>query len=108
MPIPIMRFRYILWYRLLGGLTGLILGVLDRLRLDPQVRDDIRHDQSGFGEMATALTMVLLSFFKQCEDGVHADRVYMPQLMGLSFGPQIQISYLITGWCSSRSPRCSC
>jgi len=83
---------------LFGGLTGLILGVLIGYVSTRRSGTTFAMISLGFGEMATALTMVLLSFFNG-EDGVHADRVYMPQLMGLSFGPQIQIYYLIAGWC---------
>ncbi len=52
----------------------------------------------GFGEMATALTLVLLTFFNG-EDGVHTDRVYSPQIFNLSFGSPFQLYYLIAAWC---------
>lgn len=83
---------------LFGGLTGLILGILIGYVSTRRAGTTFAMISLGFGEMATALTMVLLSFFNG-EDGVHADRVYMPQLLGLSFGPQIQVYYLIAGWC---------
>ncbi len=82
----------------LGGLAGLVLGVLIGYVSTRRAGMTFAMISLGFGEMATALTLVLLSFFNG-DDGVHTDRVYSPQIFGLSFGSQIQIYYLIAAWC---------
>jgi branched-chain amino acid transport system permease protein len=82
----------------LGGLAGLVLGVLIGYVSTQRGGTTFAMISLGFGEMATALTLVLLSFFNGY-DGVHTDRVYSPQIFSLSFGSQIQIYYLIAAWC---------
>ena len=83
---------------LLGGAAGLVLGVLIGYVSTRRGGMTFAMISLGFGEMATALTLVLVSFFNG-EDGVSTDRVYAPRLFGLSFGPQFQLYYLIAAWC---------
>ena len=52
----------------------------------------------GFGEMVTALTLVLVAIFNG-EDGIQADRVLGEELFGITYGPNIEVYYLIAGWC---------
>jgi branched-chain amino acid transport system permease protein len=52
----------------------------------------------GFGEMVTALTLIFVAFFNG-EEGIQADRWLGPEPLGITFGPQIQVYYLIVGWC---------
>ena len=81
-----------------GGLAGLVLGVLIGYVSTRRPGMTFAMISLGFGEMASALTLVLLAFFNG-EDGIHTDRVYSPSIGGLSFGPPIQVYYLIAAWC---------
>lgn len=81
-----------------GGLAGLVLGILIGYVSTRRAGTTFAMISLGFGEMATALTLILLSVFNG-EDGVHTDRVYSARLFHLSFGPQVQIYYLIAAWC---------
>ena len=48
----------------------------------------------GFCEMATAFTLIFVVFFNG-EDGIQTDRMVGPEPFGVSFGPQIEVYYLI-------------
>jgi len=47
--------------------------------------------------MATALTLIFVVFFNG-EDGIQTDRVVGPEPFGVSFGPQVEVYYLILFW----------
>jgi branched-chain amino acid transport system permease protein len=51
----------------------------------------------GIGELVAACALMLPEFFGG-EGGISANRVYGEPFMGLSFGPQIQVVYLIAFW----------
>ena len=53
----------------------------------------------GFAEMATALTLILVTFFNG-EEGIQTDRWVGPEPLGITFGPDIQVYYLIAIWCA--------
>ena len=44
--------------------------------------------------MATAFTLIFVVFFNG-EDGIQTDRMVGPEPFGVSFGPQIEVYYLI-------------
>jgi len=52
----------------------------------------------GFVEMMTAIAFILISFFRG-EEGIQADRWIGPEPLGITFGPAIQVYYLIGVWC---------
>jgi branched-chain amino acid transport system permease protein len=48
--------------------------------------------------MMTALAFILITFFNG-EEGIQADRWIGPEPLGITFGPAIQVYYLIGIWC---------
>jgi len=52
----------------------------------------------GLGELVASMSMMLPEFFGG-EAGVSSNRVVPPATLGITFGPQIQVYYLIAAWC---------
>ena len=75
---------------IVGAFLGLVIGYLSTRRAGTA----FAMISLGFCEMATALTLILVVFFNG-EDGIQTDRVVGPEPMGISFGPQIEVYYLI-------------
>jgi len=82
---------------ILGGLIGLILGILIGYVSTRRAGTTFAMISLGFGEMFTALTLVLVAFFNG-EEGIQADRWVGPEPLGITFGPDIQVYYLIAIW----------
>ena len=83
---------------LLGGLVGLFFGVLIGYVSTRRAGTTFAMISLGFGEMVTALTLVLVAIFNG-EDGIQTDRVIGDDLFGASFGPSVEVYYLIAAWC---------
>ncbi len=83
---------------LLGGLVGLFFGVLIGYVSTRRAGTTFAMISLGFGEMITALTLVLVAIFNG-EDGIQTDRVIGEELFGITYGPTIEVYYLIAGWC---------
>jgi len=52
----------------------------------------------GIGELVWSMSLMLPEFFGG-EGGVTSDRVVAPAVLGITFGPQIQVYYLIAVYC---------
>jgi branched-chain amino acid transport system permease protein len=52
----------------------------------------------GLGELVGSSSLILRSFFGG-EEGVSTNRTRLPHVLDWSFGPQIQVYYLIALWC---------
>jgi len=52
----------------------------------------------GLAELVGSSVLILRSFFGG-EEGVTTDRTRLPRLLGVSFGQQIEVYYLIAAWC---------
>ncbi|MCY4096671.1 MAG: branched-chain amino acid ABC transporter permease [Rhodospirillales bacterium] len=83
---------------LLGGLVGLFFGILIGYVSTRRAGTTFAMISLGFGEMVTALTLVLVAIFNG-EDGIQTDRVIGEELFGVTYGPNIEVYYLIAGWC---------
>lgn len=83
---------------LFGGVVGLFFGVLIGFISTRHAGTTFAMISLGFGEMFTALTLVLVTFFNG-EDGIQTDRVVGSDFLGVSYGPSIEIYYLIAAWC---------
>ncbi len=83
---------------LLGGLVGLFFGVLIGYVSTRRAGTTFAMISLGFGEMVTALTLVLVTIFNG-EDGIQTDRVVGDEVFGITYGPNIEVYYLIAGWC---------
>ena len=83
---------------ILGGLVGLFFGILIGFVSTRRAGTIFAMISLGFAELATALTLILVTFFSG-EEGVQTDRWIGPEPLGISFGPNIEVYYLIAAWC---------
>lgn len=82
---------------LLGALVGLFLGFFIGYLSTRRIGTAFALISLGFCELITALTLIFVIFFNG-EDGIEADRVTGENLLGISYGPQIEVYYLIIIW----------
>lgn len=90
MPLPLIP--------LAGGLAGLSLAALLGYVSTRKAGTTFAMMTLGVGELVAALALMLPGFFGG-EGGITTNRVYGPPLGGLTFGPQIQVYYLIAAYC---------
>jgi branched-chain amino acid transport system permease protein len=83
---------------LLGGVVGLVFGTLIGYVSTRRAGTTFAMISLGFAEMATALTLILVAFFNG-EEGVNTDRWVGPEPFGITFGPNVEVYYLIGFWC---------
>ncbi len=83
---------------LFGGAIGLFFGVLIGFVSTRRAGTIFALISLGFVEMMTALAFILITFFNG-EEGIQADRWIGPEPLGITFGPAIQVYYLIGIWC---------
>jgi branched-chain amino acid transport system permease protein len=84
-------------FPILGGLVGLFFGVLIGYVSTRRAGTTFAMISLGFGEMVTALTLILVTVFNG-EDGIQTDRWVGPEPFGVTFGPNIEVYYLIATW----------
>jgi len=84
-------------FPLLGGLVGLLFGTLIGYVSTRRAGTTFAMISLGFGEMVTALTLILVAVFNG-EDGIQTDRMIGPETLGITYGPGIQVYYLIAVW----------
>lgn len=82
---------------ILGGLVGLFFGVVIGYVSTRRAGTTFAMISLGFGEMITAMTLILVVFFNG-EEGIQTDRWIGPEPLGLTYGPDIQVYYLIAVW----------
>lgn len=85
------------FFPLLGGVVGLLFGTLVGYVSTRRAGTTFAMISLGFGEMVTALTLILVAVFNG-EDGIQTDRMIGPETMGISYGPNIEVYYLIAVW----------
>ncbi len=81
-----------------GALAGLLLGIPIGLVSTRRAGTVFAMISLGFAEMATALTLIVVVFFNG-EEGVQTDRWVGPEPFGITYGPDLQVYYLIAAWC---------
>ncbi len=81
-----------------GGLIGLLFGIIIGFVSTRRAGTIFAMISLGFAEMATALTLILVFFFNG-EEGIQTDRTVGPELLSVTFGPDIHVYYLIAFWC---------
>ena len=82
---------------IIGAIIGLCLGIIIGYLSTRRAGTAFAMISLGFCEMATALTLIFVVFFNG-EDGIQTDRVVGPEPFGVSFGPQVEVYYLILFW----------
>ncbi len=89
-PLPVLP--------LVGGLTGLSFALLFGWVSTKRAGTAFSMISLGIGELVAACSLILRGFFGG-EGGVSTSRTATLRLFGISFGPQIQVYYLIAAWC---------
>ncbi len=83
---------------LMGGAVGLVFGILIGFVSTRRAGTTFAMISLGFAEMATALTLIIVTFFNG-EEGIQTDRWVGPEPFGITFGSDVQVYYLIGAWC---------
>ncbi len=81
-----------------GGLAGLAFGILFGAISTRRAGTVFAMISLGIAELVSSGSHILHSFFGG-EEGITANRTKMLRVFDLSFGPQIQVYYLIAAWC---------
>ncbi len=82
---------------LIGGLAGLLFGVLFGYVTTKRSGTTFSMISLGIVELVFACSLMFPGFFGG-EGGVAGDRVFGQPLLGITYGPQIQVYYLIAFW----------
>ena len=89
-PVPLLP--------LVGGLAGLVFGVLFGYVTTKRAGTTFALISLGIGEMVFACVLMFPGFFGG-EAGISTNRVVGQPYLGLTFGPAIQVYYLVAAWC---------
>jgi branched-chain amino acid transport system permease protein len=89
-PVPLLP--------LVGGLSGLVFGVIFGYVTTRRAGTTFAMISLGIGEMVYACVLMFPGFFGG-EAGVSTNRVVGQPLLGLTFGPALQVYYLVAVWC---------
>ncbi|MDX5461949.1 branched-chain amino acid ABC transporter permease, partial [Micromonospora tulbaghiae] len=82
---------------LFGGLGGLIFAVIIGWVMTKRAGTVFAMISLGIGELVASSSLILRSVFGG-EAGITTDRTALPKMFGWSFGPQLQVYYLIAFW----------
>jgi branched-chain amino acid transport system permease protein len=83
---------------LVGGLAGAFFGVLFGYVTTKRAGTTFAMITLGIGELVFNCSLMFPGFFGG-EGGITTNRVFGEPFLGLTFGPAIQVYYLIAAWC---------
>jgi branched-chain amino acid transport system permease protein len=83
---------------LVGGVAGMVFAAVLGYPTTRKSGTTFAMITLGVGELVAAMSLMLPGFFGG-EGGVSGNRVVGRAVMGISFGPQIQVYYLIAAYC---------
>jgi len=83
---------------LVGGLAGAFFGVLFGYVTTKRAGTTFAMITLGIGELVFNCSLMFPGFFGG-EGGVTTNRVFGQPFLGMTFGPAIQVYYLIAAWC---------
>jgi len=83
---------------LIGGIAGLFFGLIIGFVSTRRAGTAFAMISLGFAELATGLTLIIVFFFGG-EEGVQTDRWVREEWFGITYGPDIQVYYMIAAWC---------
>ena len=83
---------------LIGGVAGLVFGLLFGFVTTRRAGTPFAMISLGIAEMVAASALMFTAFFGG-EGGIATNRAVGKAFLGVSYGPQIQVYYLIAGWC---------
>ncbi|NPV23393.1 branched-chain amino acid ABC transporter permease [Bradyrhizobium aeschynomenes] len=82
---------------LFGGLGGLAFAILLGWVMTKRAGTVFAMISLGIGELVASSSLILRSVFGG-EAGITTDRTTLPRMFGWTFGPQLQVYYLIAFW----------
>jgi branched-chain amino acid transport system permease protein len=91
-PVPLVLIP------LVGGLAGVFFAALLGFVTTKKSGTTFAMITLGIGELVASMALMFPSFFGG-EGGVTTNRVYGQPFLGITFGPQIQVYYLIASYC---------
>jgi branched-chain amino acid transport system permease protein len=91
-PLPVALFP------LAGGIAGLAFGVIFGAVSTRRAGTAFAMITLGIAELVSSSALILRHFFGG-EAGVTTDRTGLFHPFGVTFGPQVQVYYLIAAWC---------
>ena len=83
---------------LIGGAAGLVFGLFFGFVTTRRAGTPFAMISLGIAEMVAASALMFTGFFGG-EGGISTNRDVGEKVLGISYGPQIQVYYLIAGWC---------
>ena len=83
---------------LAGGFAGLFFGIIFGSVSTRRAGTVFSMISLGLGELVAASSLILRNFFGG-EEGITANRTKLAPFLGYKFGPQIEVYYLVAGWC---------
>jgi branched-chain amino acid transport system permease protein len=83
---------------LVGGLAGAFFGVLFGYVTTKRAGTTFAMITLGIGELVFSCSLMFPDFFGG-EGGITTNRVFGEAFLGLTFGPAVQVYYLIAAWC---------
>ena len=83
---------------LIGGLSGMAFGILFGYVTTRRAGTTFALISLGIGEMVFACVLMFPGFFGG-EAGVSTNRVIGQPFLGITYGPAIQVYYLVATWC---------
>ncbi|WP_404299290.1 branched-chain amino acid ABC transporter permease [Alicycliphilus denitrificans] len=92
LPLPLVFMPVV------GGLAGLFFAVLLGYVTTKKSGTTFAMITLGIGELIAAMALMFPEFFGG-EGGVTTDRVYGQPFLGITFGPAIEVYYLIAAYC---------
>ncbi|MDR6215190.1 branched-chain amino acid ABC transporter permease [Paracidovorax wautersii] len=91
-PIPLVLIPIV------GGLAGMFFAILLGYVTTKKSGTTFAMITLGIGELVASMALMFPEFFGG-EGGITTDRVYGQSFFGISFGPAIQVYYLIAAYC---------
>jgi branched-chain amino acid transport system permease protein len=92
LPVPLVLIP------LIGGLGGMFFAILFGYVTTKKAGTTFAMITLGIGELVASMALMFPTFFGG-EGGITTNRVYGTPFLGLTFGPQIQVYYLIAVYC---------
>jgi branched-chain amino acid transport system permease protein len=83
---------------LVGGAAGLVFGLIFGFVTTRRAGTPFAMISLGIAEMVAASALMFTTFFGG-EGGIATDRTAGGGMLGITYGPQIQVYYLIAAWC---------
>ncbi|MBS0520997.1 MAG: branched-chain amino acid ABC transporter permease [Proteobacteria bacterium] len=91
-PLPLIALP------LVGAAAGLFFGIVFGAVSTRRAGTTFAMITLGIGELVSSSALILRHFFGG-EEGVSTDRTGLAPFLGLTFGSQLQVYYLIAAWC---------